>query len=317
MYRHVDILNEGGFDAYVLHARRGFACTWFEHRTPVVDTASTRLGVDDLLVVPELYVGMLPGLRPGLRHVVFNQGPHLTFQRAATGVGAHYASSPDLVGVLTVSEHGRELLEYAFPGRDVRRVHNSVQLELFHPGDAPGDRVISYMPRRGSADATLVLELLRGRGALAGWTVEPLSGLTQRETAAALRRSSIFLHFTYQEGFGLPAAEAMASGNLVIGFDGFGGREIFRPEFSRPVPTGDVVAFARTVEAALAREAREPGWCRAMGLRASAYVHERHTAQRERDDVLGFYRHVLGVSAPANARADEAIPDQETVPHAL
>lgn len=300
MYRHVDILNEAGFEAFVLHGRRGFVCTWFEHRTPVVDTASVRIGVDDLLVVPELYVGMLPSLGPGWRHVVFNQGPHLTFQRDGAAAAAHYATSRDLLGVLTVSEHGRRLLEYAFPHLDVWCVRNSVELDVVRAGDARDPRVITYMPRRANGDATLVLELLRARGALEGWTVRPLAGLTHREITRELRRSSIFLHFTYQEGFGLPAAEAMACGNLVIGFDGFGGREIFRPEFSRPVPAGDVLAFAQAVEDALRREEREPGWCRSLGERAAAHVSARHSERNEREDVLAFYRHIL--APPAVAR---------------
>jgi glycosyltransferase involved in cell wall biosynthesis len=36
IYRHVDILNKHGFNAYVLHATKNFKCTWFENCTPVV-----------------------------------------------------------------------------------------------------------------------------------------------------------------------------------------------------------------------------------------------------------------------------------------
>ena len=313
MYRHVDILNDSGVEAFVLHGRRGFECTWFEHRTPVVDTSSVRIGPDDLLVVPELFVGTLAGLGAGRPHVIFNQGPHLTFQREGANTAAHYVAGPDLRGVLTVSEHGRRLLEYAFPHLDVWCVRNSIELDLFRPGDARDPRLITYMPRRANADATLVLELLRARGALDGWTVRPLEGLTRRETAEALRSSSIFLHFTYQEGFGLPAAEAIACGNLVIGFDGFGGREIFRPEFSRPVPAGDVVAFAQTVEEALRREEREPGWCRSLGERAATYVSRRHSEENEREDVLAFYRHVI--ETPRKSPIGDRRPYLEAVPH--
>ena len=35
-YRHVDILNEAGIPAAVLHRRAGFRCTWFENHTRVV-----------------------------------------------------------------------------------------------------------------------------------------------------------------------------------------------------------------------------------------------------------------------------------------
>lgn len=305
LYRHVDHLNAVGVDAVILHSRRGFRCTWFEHATQVTDTASTRLGATDLLVVPELYAALLPDLPRGFRHVIFNQGPHLLFRRDRARVAHHCATSPDLVAMLTVSRHGKELLRYAFPTLDVRRVRLGLDAQAFRLLGAPAARTIAYMPRRGADDAALVLQLLRDRGALAGWEVRPLDGLSQRATADALRSSSIFLHFPYQEGFGLPAAEAMACGNYVIGFHGFGGEEFFRSEFSRPVPSGDVLAFARAVEEVLEHERREPGWCRARGLAASAHVLSAYSLETERADLLGFFHHALPLPRPAEK---EAVP---------
>ena len=92
-----------------------------------------------------------------------------------------------------------------------------------------------------------VLQLARGRGLLEGWEVIELNGMTQAEVAAQLRTTKIFLAFTYQEGFGLPPAEAMACGNYVIGYHGFGGRELFHDEFSAPVETGDIVGYAKAL----------------------------------------------------------------------
>ena len=308
MYRHVDILNEQGIDAAVLHGKRGFRCTWFEHDTRVVDTSSVRVSTNDILVVPEIHAGLLPELPRGVRHVIFNQGPHLTFHRDTEIVVEHYASSPDLAGVLTVSEHGRGLLEYAFPHLDVKRVRLGLDRTLFHPSDGPGRRRIMYMPRRGAADAKLAIELLKGRGVLEGWEICSLNGLSHQQIADELRQGSIFLHFAHQEGFGLPAAEAMACGNLVIGFHGFGGREVFRPKLSRPVPTGDVVALAQTVEEVLAREADEPGWCRRMGLAASDFVLDEYSAQHEREDVVGFYQDLLGRGSDGDVKPEPVNP---------
>jgi glycosyl transferase family 1 len=293
-YRHVDALNAAGVDAAVLHSRRGFSCTWFDHETRITDVGSTRLGPDDLLVVPEIYAAMLPTLPRGFRHVIFNQGPHLTFRRDAAKVAHHCATSEDLVAMLTVSSHGEDLLRHAFPHVAVRRIRLGLDPDVLHPPAAPAGRTISYMPRRGGDDATLVMQLLKGRGTLSGWQLSPLDGLSHRETADALRASSIFLHFPYQEGFGLPAVEAMACGSYVVGFHGFGGREFFRPEFSRPVPTGDVLAFATAVEEVLADEARQPGWCRERGLAASRHALSTYSPENEESDVVAFFREALG-----------------------
>src|SRR5437870_2893463 len=35
IYRHVDILNKHGIEAFVLHDRAPFRCTWFENETAI------------------------------------------------------------------------------------------------------------------------------------------------------------------------------------------------------------------------------------------------------------------------------------------
>jgi len=54
IYRHVDALNDCGFDAAVLHTKRGFRCEWFANTTKLV-YPPIELTSSDLLVVPEQY----------------------------------------------------------------------------------------------------------------------------------------------------------------------------------------------------------------------------------------------------------------------
>jgi glycosyltransferase involved in cell wall biosynthesis len=306
IYRHVDLLNSAGIRALVLHQRRGFRCTWFEHETQVTDVAAIKVGRGDLLVVPELDVDLVCGLPPGTRHVIFNQNSHLTWKRAAERVARHYTASPDLAAVVTVSDHSADMLRYAFEGLPIRRLHLGIDPALFHPGDGPRDRRIAYMPRRGSADAEQVLHLLRGRGVLDGWEVVLLDGLMHAEVAEQLRTTRMFLAFTYQEGFGLPAAEAMACGNYVVGCHGFGGREFFLPEFSTPVEKGDVLGFARAVEDAVVLDRSNPSWCLDRGRGASAFVLAKYSLARERNEVVSVYAELLDRSSASLIRAGSA-----------
>ncbi|MDT5038989.1 MAG: hypothetical protein QOE03_4174 [Micromonosporaceae bacterium] len=286
MYRHVDVLNEAGVTAAILHGRRGFRCTWFANRTRVTDLRSVALGPADLLVIAETDLRAVRG--GGIRHVVFNQSGHLTWDTDPAGANAHYLGSPDLAGVMVVSEHSADLLRYAF-GRRAHRVRLGIDPDLFCPPDVSNGRVISYLPRRGRSDAERVLHLLRARGALAGWTVDAVDGVGHEEVARRLRRSTVFLSTAYQEGFGLPAAEAMACGNYVVGSHGFGGRELFGGGFSRSVPAGDLLAMAVAVEETLAFEAAEPGWCWSRGIRAARHVHAEYSLAAERDSILDFF----------------------------
>jgi Glycosyl transferases group 1 len=293
MYRHVDILNQAGIRASVLHQRPGFRCTWFENSTSVTDAASTSLGPGDVLVVPEIDVDIVAGLPRPVCHLVLNQSGHLTWKQAASAVSRHYRSGSGLLGMITVSEHSTELMEYAFPGLPIRRVRPSVDPTVFAPGGASRARRLSYLPRRGRQDAALVLALLGARGVLDGWQVEELGGVSQTAFASSMRAGRIVLSLSYQEGFGLPAAEAMACGNYVIGYHGFGGQEFFRPEFSAPVPTGDVLAVARAVEDAVRHDADTGRWCIDRGQEAAGYVLAEYSPDRERQDVLAAYTELL------------------------
>lgn len=293
IYRHVDILNAAGIRAAVLHRRRGFRCTWFKHHTRVTDTDSISVTPSDLLVVSELDVDLLRGLPRGFPHVVFNQGVHLTWRRDAEWVTQHYRRSVDLRGVVTVSQHSAELLRHAFPDTPVTVVHPSLDPGLFRLGNAERPRRIGYMPRRGKEDASLALAILRARGLPDGWEVVPLHNLTPAEVGDALRACRIFLSFAHQEGFGLPAVEAMGCGAYVIGYHGFGGLEHFRAEFSLPIGAGDVLAMVHAVQWTLEREREDPEWCRRRGREASLFVHDTYSPHREAMAATAFYSSIL------------------------
>lgn len=294
MYRHVDLLNEAGVSAAVLHQRAGFRCRWFANSTRVTDVRSHAVGPTDVLVLPELDVDVLVAARTSVQHVVLNQSGHLTWDRDAEGVGAHYRSSPHLLGLVAVSEHSTRLLSYAFPHLPVRRVHHGLDSSVFHasPGVARPRRLV-YLGRRGQREATQVFGLLNARDVLGGWQVDRIDSATQHELAHALQTSRLFLNFTYQEGFGLPALEAMACGAMVVGFDGFGGREFFDPAWSTGVAAGDVLAFAQAVEEVLALDAADPEWCARTGQEASTQVLARYSLAQERADVVQVYGELL------------------------
>lgn len=290
IYRHVDIHNDAGIPAAVVHQARGFKCTWFDHRTRIEDVGSIEIGLEDLLVLPEVDVDLADRLPEGMPYVIFNQNSHLTWQRATDRIAAAYDGCR---AVITVSDHNRRVMSHAFPGADVKRVRISVEPGLFRPIPQEPERIVSWMPRRGRGDDRQVIEILRSRGALDGWALAPLDGLRHDEVAEALQRTRIFMAFTYQEGFGLPAAEAMAAGAYVVGCHGFSGREFFQSRFSAPVETGDVLAFAEAVEAAIRADTKSPGWCRERGLEASDFIRTTYSDYNEKADVTKVWRAIM------------------------
>jgi hypothetical protein len=292
IYRHVDLLNAAGRDAAVLHDRRGFRADWFANRTRVSSARDVTLGPGDVLVVPEFYGPGLGALPPGCRKVIFNQNAYHTFARvpfAATTAGAPYAGVRGIEALLTVSQDNAALLRHAFPGVPVHIARVVVDETVFHPGDRSPGRRLGYMPRRRADEQEQLLHILRSRGCLDGWELVAIDGLSEARTAEALRNCTLFLSFSEREGFGLPPAEAMASGAYVVGFTGLAGRDYFDPGFCSPVAEADLMAFALAVEDAMRQYDEDPEGLAAAGRAAAKAILETYHTDGLQADLVAFY----------------------------
>lgn len=293
IYRHVEILNEMGIPAAVFHPAEGFSCSWFDHRAPVVWPNTIRFCSDDLLVVPECYGVGMPSLPTEIRKVVFNQGPHHTFDRIdleRTAPGAPYRGVENIEGILTVSEDGGELLRHAFPEIPVSVARNVIDPVLFRLRDQPALRRIAYVPTRRREELDQILHVLRSNGALDadGWELVPLSGHSESEMGDILRSSSIFMSLSDRDGFGLPPAEAMAAGCYVVGYPGGGGIEFFEDSYCRPVT--DSTGMVREVLAAVRMSDRDR---EELGAKASARIRSHYTRDGLQTDLQRFYGRLL------------------------
>jgi hypothetical protein len=298
IYRHVEILNDGGFSAQVVHYMAGFKADWFEHRA-----RTTWFPIDvrpfDMLVFPEIDGPAIAQAMPGQRKIIFNQNAYYTFQHYPLDkpdITPAYLSG-EVVATITVSQDSLSYLNYAFPDIPVHRVRYGIDPRLFYP-PRQKLRQICFMPRKQGSDAQQVLSLLRFRGKLSGINLVPIDNKSHSEAAAILRDSMIFLSLGASEGFGLPAAEAMACGCVVVGYHGNGGREFMKPEFSFPIEVGDILGFARTLEQVI--EAMENGSPRPrqMTQEASAFIRSNYSLEHEKADVMACWRRIVQAPLP-------------------
>jgi len=288
IYRHVDILNQAGCNSAVLHHRDGFACRWFDHSTRTLGAPSARISPDDVLVIPEIYGPFLERFPRELRLVCFNQNAYLTFEHLPPARALRYDA---FEVVITVSPDSAEYLRFAFPGVKATVLDYAIDPAVFHPSPTIPPKRIAMMPRKRRADAAHVLRLLGDRAR--DWEIVTIEDASELETAALLRSSPIFLAFGWREGFGLPAAEAMAAGCYVIGFPGFGGRELFDPSFSDAIEDGDVLAMARAIDERLRVYERDPIAVREAGARAAAHIRERYSLERLRSALIATYESLI------------------------
>ena len=291
IYRFVDLLNSAGAAAAVLHTRRGFRCQWFDNETRVV-YAPVRVGGADVLVVPAYLLAEVPSIAPGVRKVILNQNAYRTF-RASPGrsgpVASSLMSARDVVGVLVVSEDNERYLEHAFPEVAITRLHHWIDSDIFYVDTAAQRRKIIAMPRKRPDDFEQVSAILAARQALSGWELEVLEGRPELEVAASLRESVLFLSLARAEGFGLPAAEAMACGCHVIGYHGMGGRELFREPFAVAIEDGDTRAFASMIEEFVRTYEERADTLRRQGVEAAAFIHSTYSRDRAAADLSRFF----------------------------
>lgn len=233
---HVSMLVEAGVEAYRWSPTPGFRYKWFDDDVPTLSGVELDLRADDMLVLPEIVVMPEHDPAPGGRKVIFSQTPHRHFV-SCPDVERYPGWSTDPV-IWTVSEAGVRLLRRAIPYLPPPRlIPNPIETDLFRPA---GRRVpsIAWMPRKRPLEGALLSQILQNDPRTSGVELRPISGLPQREVARVLSDTSVFiaLNAPEGEGFGLPVAEALASGCLVTGYPADGGDELFASPAAWPVP---------------------------------------------------------------------------------
>lgn len=284
-YRLAEVLTELGHDAVVLHGRDGFRCSWFESSVAVASWSDIELGDGDVLVVPE-EIAYHYARFDSCPYVIFNQNPYLFLESTNYDYVARRAetvlANPALLGVIVVSESSRQFMAYAFPSTPVERIRYGIDTELFRPREKTV--VLSYMPRKSELQLGLVVQLLQLRGVIEPDQVVVIDGHREAEVQQLLGATKVFLSGSAEEGFGLPVAEALASGAVVVGYDGEGGREMFSGPFATRVEGGDVLAFAVEAERAIERARLDPAAHDELAAAGRAFVESTYPVAGEVED---------------------------------
>ena len=292
-YRHVDVLNANGFDAWIVHRQKGFKIRWFEHDTRVMyEPAPVRKSVD-VGVFPEIWGPNIDKWGKNIRRVILNQNCYYTF--LAFGMNESAAPTylhPNVIGTIVVSEDSEQYMEYAFAGLHVYRIRYSIDPKFFYP--QPKKKQICLMPRKNADDVNAVLCTLQCRGALEGWEVVQIDKVTEAQAAAIMRESALFLSFGGPEGFGLPPAEALLCRCIVAGYTGRGGDEFMKPEFCYPVKFGDILAYGQIVESILKQYEKDPAAFAQMTQKGAAFIAENYSEEQERQSIVSVWSRILG-----------------------
>jgi glycosyltransferase involved in cell wall biosynthesis len=247
IYKHVEILIENGFNACVLLSKKP-SVDFYESSAPVlIHNNVINYQPSDIFVIPEGFTDYLETLKNWpVRKVMFCQNQYfLPF------------SNDPLLGlkefpvdnIIISSEAIRAFMKNVYGTDNFSLIPYFVDPKKFYPRKKI--RQIAFMPRKLPFEAKFIQAAFKRvfkNYAEIPWV--PIDGVNQLEAAEIMGSSEVFLSLSHLESFGLPPLEAMASGCLVAGFYGDGGREYMNMNNGWWVETGDWLACIRGLAAA-------------------------------------------------------------------
>jgi glycosyltransferase involved in cell wall biosynthesis len=134
---------------------------------------------------------------------------------------------------------------------------------------------------------------LKSRNNLNGWEFKPIDNMNEHEVASVLKDSLMFLSLNYREGFGMPPAEAMSCGCIVVGYHGMGGKEYFKPEFSCLIQDRDIISFAKQIENIIHEFDNNEQKYLNQGKLASDFIQKEYSMQQEKDTIVATWSSIL------------------------
>ena len=106
--------------------------------------------------------------------------------------------------------------------------------------------LITFMPRKLPMHSQKLIFLLRNK-LPKNWKIKPLANISDTEFYNYLRKSKLFLSFSYMEGLGAPPIEAAKEGNKVIGYTGEGGKDYWKKPIFTEIPNGNLDLFMNEI----------------------------------------------------------------------
>ena len=115
--------------------------------------------------------------------------------------------------------------------------------------------------------------------------------MQHEKVASALQEAMLFLSCGHPEGFGLPLAEAIACGCLVVGYHGLAGRDFALPHM-HVVEFGDLLGLLKGLEQELGRFDAAPEEVITERLAASEAILQAYSLDAELDCCLRTWAHI-------------------------
>jgi hypothetical protein len=255
---------------------------------------NTVINSNDIFVFPEVYGPNVAEILKGNKKIIYNQGAYQTFFHHDLNLENKLTPylNEELIATIVNSENAKEYISYVFPKMNVQRVRYGIDSKNFYLSENKKNR-IAFMPRRLRVDLVQVINILKFRGILEDWELVEIHNMNEQQVADNLRECALFLSFSINEGFGMPPAEAMACGCIVVGYSGKGGKEFFNDDFCYPIEDRDVISFAKTLEKVILQYEKDNQVFSEKAKRAAEFIHSEYSMELEEKTIVDCWNSIL------------------------
>ena len=201
----------------------------------------------DFVIIPEIWAHFANDflVKKKIKYSIFVQGFY-----AMNSFYDHeklFKSYKNAEFIITTSEETYKCIKFIFPSckNKILKVNLSFNHKKFKIPNKKNN-LITFMPRK-LGDHFHILSLFLFKKLPKKWKIESLSNLDEKKLFTKLRKSKIFLSFSYTEGFGMPPLEAAIAGNKIIGYTGGGGKEYWKKPIFEEIQSGDIRKFSEKI----------------------------------------------------------------------
>lgn len=260
LYRHVWRLNQLGFNASIVHQKAGFTLDWHRYAVPVtwLEQKPT-FRPQDVLVFPEVMIHTI-------RHTSHFQAKRVVFalswQPAYSRLKAGERwQDHGISQVLTKSPTVKKFLAWSME-IEATLIPEFVDPDLYRYAPPEKKNKICYLTRKDQSGSWLQGVFMRKGAPFSNFEWKVLRQMNESTYASHLREARVYVATNLQEGMHVSILEAMASGALVVGFSGVGGRDYMVGTGAKQncvlVENGDLLALGKALEQILRQLSQDP-----------------------------------------------------------
>jgi len=306
LYRHVFQLNRLGYNAFIVHSKRGFKIAWHGYDVPVLWLDDwVMFGPRDICVFPEGMTQMMKQSREfNLCRVVIALSWSYIYERLPSGEDWN---DYGIVNVITSSQTIREFVEWSM-NIPAEIISNYVDCAKFAYRPDSKIRKISYMSRK-SGDLVATIATKNG-GPASRYQWRRLLDLNEDQYATELMESVVYVATGLHEGANVSVLEAMSAGCIVVGFSGIGAREYMVADGAQQncimVENGDLLALGRALERVIVNLERDPEHFNPLIRNAIATASRYRSLDDEGSSLKAYFDTLLRQIGPHSADKDPA-----------